>query len=217
MARSSSTTPALSTVSDWRVTLPVLTGGRVTLRDLLSADAAPLLSLLTTEEVTRFMSPPPTTVEGFERFIAWANKQRAGGNYMCFAVVPHGGANATGIIQVRQLEQGFRTAEWGFALGEPFWGTGTFAEAAELVLEFAFDRVGVRRIEARAAVVNGRGCAALRKLGARREAILHESFSCGGDRLDQALWSILAKDWRRPNASQGQRTSAGRKALTILH
>src|SRR6059036_3527840 len=98
MARRSFTTPAPSSVFDWRTTLPVLTGGRVTLRDLLQADAAPLLGLLTTEEVTRFMSPPPKTAEGFERFIAWANKQRAGGDYMCFAVVPHGGATAIGII-----------------------------------------------------------------------------------------------------------------------
>jgi len=204
-------------MAHWRMTLPVLTGGRVTLRNLLRADAAPLLGLLTTDEVTRFMSPPPTTVEGFKRFIAWADKHRAGGDYMCFAVVPRGGATAIGIIQVRQLEQGFRTAEWGFALGQPFWGTGLFAEAAELVLAFAFDRVGVRRIEARAAVVNGRGSGALRKLGACREATLRESFSCGSDRLDQGLWSILDKDWRRAKASRDRRASSDGKAATLRH
>jgi ribosomal-protein-alanine N-acetyltransferase len=190
------------TVSDWRATLPVLSGRRVMLRDLRPGDAPALLRLLTTEEVTRFISPPPTTVEGFERFIAWANAQRAAGHYMCFALVRHGGETAIGIIQVRQLAQGFGTAEWGFALGQPFWGTGLFVEAAELVLAFAFDSVGVHRLEARAAVANGRGNGALRKLGAYREAILRESFSLGGHHLDQVLWSILDEDWRRAKASR---------------
>ena len=194
---------AASSMAHWRMTLPVLTGGRVTLRNLLQADAAPLLGLLTTDEVTRFMSPPPTTVEGFKRFIAWADKHRAGGDYMCFAVVPRGGATAIGIIQVRQLEQGFRTAEWGFVLGPAFWGTGLFVEAAELVLAFAFDSVGVHRLEARTAVANGRGNGALRKLGARREAILRESFCRGGRHFDQVLWSILDEDWRRAKANRG--------------
>jgi [ribosomal protein S5]-alanine N-acetyltransferase len=188
------------TVSDWRTTLPVLGGRRVTLRSLRPSDAPVLLQLLTTEEVTRFISPPPTTVEGFERFIAWAHAQRAAGHYMCFAVVLHGGETAVGIIQVRELAQGFETAEWGFALGQAFWGTGLFVEAAELVLAFAFGSVGVHRLEARAAVANDRGNGALRKLGARREAILRESFSLGGHRFDQVLWSILDEDWRRAKA-----------------
>lgn len=190
-------------VSDKLARLPLLTCRRATLRDLRPADAPALLRLLTTEEVTRFISPPPTTVEGFERFVAWANAQRAAGHYICFAVVPHGGETAAGIIQVRQLEEGFGTAEWGFVIGPAFWGTGLFVEAAELVLAFAFDSVGVHRLEARTAVANGRGNGALRKLGARREAILRESFCRGGRRLDQILWSILDEDWRRAKASRG--------------
>jgi hypothetical protein len=58
---------AAVTASDWRATLPILTGRYVTLRDLRPADALALVQLLTTEEVTRFLAaPPPTTVEEFE-------------------------------------------------------------------------------------------------------------------------------------------------------
>jgi RimJ/RimL family protein N-acetyltransferase len=203
--------------SDWRAALPVLTGPRVTLRDLRLADASSLLRLLTTEEVTRFISPPPTTVEGFERFIVWANAQRTAGNYMCFAVVPRGGETAIGIIQVRQLEPGFQTAEWGFALAQPFWGIGLFVEAAQLVLAFTFDTVGVHRLEARAAVVNGRGNGALQKLGARREAVLRKSFSRHGRALDQALWCILDEEWRQPKAIWRPRVRSGATAVTVVH
>ena len=188
--------PVSIAASDWKTTLPVLLGSRVALRELRLADAPALLSVLTTEEVTRFISPPPTTVEGFERFITWANAQRAAGTYICFAVVPHGSETAIGIIQVRQLDPGFGTAEWGFAIGQAFWGTGLFVEAAELALAFAFETIGVHRLEARAAVVNGRGNGALQKLGAHRDAVLRKSFSRNGRALDQVLWSILEEDWR---------------------
>ena len=182
--------------TDWQEGLPVLTGSLVTLRDLRASDAASLFSLLTTEEVARFISPPPTTVEGFEKFIAWTHRQREAGKYTCFAVTVKGFDTAVGIFQVRDLNSGFDIAEWGFAIGSPFWGTGVFEDGAKMVLEFAFDTLGVRRLEARAAVKNGRGNGALLKVGAVQEGILRQSFQKNGDHLDQVLFAILEKEWR---------------------
>ncbi len=168
----------------------------MTLRELQLSDAPALLAMLTTEEVARFISPPPTTVDGFERFIVWANAERQAGRYACFGVVPAGMDSAIGIFQVRQLEPGFATAEWGFAIGSPFWGTGLFQASAELILEFSFDTLRVHRLEARAAVRNGRGNGALRKMGATCEGVLRRSFLRNGEYLDQNLWSVLDSDWR---------------------
>jgi RimJ/RimL family protein N-acetyltransferase len=193
---------AVAIASDWQRALPTLCGGQVVLRDLRSSDAASLFALLTTEEVARFISPPPTTVEGFERFIAWAHRQRIAGTYVCFAVTLKGFDEAIGIFQVRQLDAGFDVAEWGFALGSAFWGSGVFQDGAELVLDFAFGLLGVRRLEARAAVANGRGNGALLKLGAVREAILRKSFVRDGQLLDQVLYSILSEDRRAPSHSR---------------
>ncbi len=181
--------------SDWREGLPVLTGAQVVLRELRASDAPSLFALLTTEEVSRFISPPPTSVEGFERFIAWANRQRQAGSYACFAVTVEGADTAIGIFQLRELEPGFGTAEWGFAIGSPYWGTGVFHEGAQLMIRFAFDTVGVHRLEARAAVRNGRGNGALRKIGAVQEGVLRKSFLKNGEYLDQMLWTILDEDW----------------------
>jgi len=188
--------------TDWRSGLPALAGRMVNLRDLRASDAASLFSLLTTEEVSRFISPPPTTVEGFEKFIAWAHRQRQAGQYLCFAVTVKGFDTAIGIFQVRDLNSSLDTAEWGFAIGSPFWGTGVFEEAANLVIEFAFDTLGVRRLEARAAVQNGRGHGALRKVGAVQEAVLRKSFAKNGRYLDQVLFTILERDWREAGGPQ---------------
>jgi ribosomal-protein-alanine N-acetyltransferase len=186
--------------TDWRQSLPVLTSGDVTLRELELGDAPSLLAMLTTEEVTRFISPPPTTIEGFERFITFTHQQRAAGQCFCFAIVPKGMSVAVGLFQVRSLEPGFSTAEWGFALGSPFWGTGLFVEGAKLVVDFAFETIGVHRLEARASVQNGRGNGALRKLGAVQEGVLRRSFLRNGQYHDQALWSILDTDCRQAKA-----------------
>jgi ribosomal-protein-alanine N-acetyltransferase len=169
---------------------------QVVLRELRTSDAPSLFALLTTEEVSRFISPPPTTVEGFERFIGWAHRQRRAGSYACFAVTLANDDTAIGIFQLRELEPGFGTAEWGFAIGSPYWGTGVFQEGAELLVSFAFEAVGVHRLEARAAVRNGRGNGALRKIGAVQEGLLRKSFLKNGEYLDQTLWTILDEDWQ---------------------
>jgi RimJ/RimL family protein N-acetyltransferase len=181
---------------DWRQALPVLSGVGVTLRELRLSDAASLHQLLTATEVARYISPPPSTPDGFERFILWTQRERAAGNFACFAVVPDGSNIAVGLFQLRQLEPGFGTAEWGFALGAKFWGAGLFVESARLVGDFAFDSVGVHRLEARAAVENGRGNGALNKIGATRECILRKSFLRNGEYLDQVLWTLIDDDWR---------------------
>jgi ribosomal-protein-alanine N-acetyltransferase len=193
------------TNSDWRQGLPTLGGQQVVMRELRATDAPSLFALLTTEEVSRFISPPPSTVEGFERFIAWALRQRAAGTYACFAVTVRGFDTAIGIFQIRDLGRGFGSAEWGFAIGSPFWGTGVFEDAAKQVVAFAFETLGVRRLEARAAVLNGRGNAALRKLGAVAECVLRKSLHHRGDYLDQMLYAILDVDWYATRTSKTAR------------
>jgi len=192
----STTSTTTATTTDWRSGLPVLTGSNFTLRELRIDDAPSLLAMLTTEEVARFISPPPTTVEGFERFIAWTHRERLTGSFICFGIVPQGLSHAVGLFQLRSLEPGFASCEWGFAMGSSFWGTGVFAEGARLVVDFAIDVVGSQRLEARAAVANGRGNGALRKIGAVQEGVLRRSFLRNGQYHDQVLWSILAEDWR---------------------
>jgi [ribosomal protein S5]-alanine N-acetyltransferase len=174
----------------WREVLPTLIYRTTRLRELRPSDAVPLLSMLTTEEVTRFISPPPVSQEGFERFIQWSHRKRRAGQYVCFGVVPRGYDVAVGIFQV-QLSTG-GTPEWGFAMGSPFWGTGLFAQGAEAVLDFAFHGIGLDELSACSAADNGRGNGALQKVGAVRERLLHDGFVRNGKAVDQNYWTLSA-------------------------
>jgi ribosomal-protein-alanine N-acetyltransferase len=191
---------------DWRRTLPILAAGEVVLREVRSSDALPLQSLLTTPETTRFISAPPTTVDGFEAFIRGSRQARADGRGVCFAMTLRGSDVALGIVQLRiisptiedpaSITASVLTAEWGFALGALFWGTGVFQKCAALVIAFAFEHMGVQRLEARCAVDNARGRRALQKVGAQPEGVLRNAFLCRGEYLDQVLYAIAEDDWR---------------------
>ena len=181
---------------NWREELPTLQGGRVVLRQMRVDDAAALFAMVTPQEVSRFISAPPANVPGFELFIARSIAQQRSGGLACFVVTLRGHDTAIGLFQVRELEPRFRSAEWGFALGSPFWGRGLFEEAAELVMRFAFDTLGVHRLEARAAVMNGRGNRALQKVGAVAEGVLRQAFLCGSEYVDQVVYGIVESEWR---------------------
>ena len=183
----------------WRNGLPVLSGPRVTLRELAPEDAPTLLPTLSVPEVARYISAPPSSADRFAAFIEWGQRERAAGRYAAFALVPHGHVVPAGLLQLRLLNPQGHAAEWGFALGAHFWGAGLFVEAGRLLAEFAFETVGLHRLEARAAVDNARGQAAMRKLGAVQEGILRR----------------IARDrrWRLPRP--GPLVSAGRRLARV--
>lgn len=183
--------PAFQPASaEWQAFVPLLLNRTTRLRELQVSDAPWLLSLLSTEEVSRFISPPPTTVEGFERFVRWSHKRRRTGSYVCFGIVPAGYDHAVGIFQI-QCKPG-EIPEWGFAMGSSFWGTGLFVEGAEAVLDFAFEGMGLEQVGARAATENMRGNGALQKLGAVRQGVIANGLVLAGRTYDQYYWTISA-------------------------
>jgi ribosomal-protein-alanine N-acetyltransferase len=179
---------------DWWVQVPVLSGPSIRIREVEAADAAALLELFSDPLVNRYLYSPPASLATFEGFIGWAQRQRETAKCVCFAVVPKGLQQPIGLFQLRALDGQFQLAEWGFAMAPSFWSTGLFEEAATLVAEFAF-AIGVKRIEARAVVKNGRANRALEKIGAKGEALLRKAFK---HNEPQFLWAIVSDEWSAP-------------------
>ena len=183
---------------EWWMQLPVLTGPSLSLREVEPGDVDSLFELLTDPQVSQYISPPPPSVSAFAGFIEWARRQRQAGTCVCFAVVPNALTQPIGLFQVRALEPTFKVAEWGFAMGHAFWSTGLFQEAAALVAAFAFEQMGVHRLEARAVVGNARGNRVLEKIGARGEAELRKAFN---NKDPQFLWAMVAEEWTPPEVT----------------
>ena len=187
----------------WRSVPPTLRGHNVWLREVEASDAPTLLALLSRDEIARVIAPPPRSVGELASRIEAARLDRAEGRGICFACVPDKVASPVGLFRLRELEPGFGTAEWEFVLAPEQWGRGMFFAAAPLVIDFAFDVLQVHRLEARAAVHNARGVGALRKIGAVQEGVLRQSLPQHEGWVDQALWTILADDWRARTGRRG--------------
>ena len=175
--------------------LPTLQGETVVLRELRQRDAPSLMAHLGDPAVLEFVSGAPRTTAEFRRFIRWSHEERRSRGHLTFGLVPAGTPNPVGIVQMWPIEPGFETAEWGFVVGNAFWGTGMFHEAARLLLGFGFLELGVLRLEARTVAGDRRGNRALQRLGATAEGRLRGAFRCRGAVLDHVMWSILATEW----------------------
>jgi ribosomal-protein-alanine N-acetyltransferase len=187
----------------WRSQLPVLRSAHVTAREMRRSDAAPLHAIASHREVARFMWPAPPNVAAVERFIDWARRERRAGAYICFGLVSAATDRLAGLIELRRLQPDFFRAEAGFFVDPDYWGSGIFADAADMVFEFAFDVVAVSRIEARTSVENLRGNGALAKAGFRHEGLLRDAFVHDGRYSDQNLWALSR---RQPSVLLSQRS-----------
>ncbi len=179
----------------WRRKVPTLVGEGVVLRELRKSDAPYLLRHINKPAVLRYVAPSPSTVKGFETFIAWAHRERRRGRHLSFGIIPEGGKGPVGVIQCWPIELDFSTAEWGFVVDDAYWGTGLFAKGADVFLAFAFRSLGVYRLEARAMSANIRGNKVLRKLGARREGTLRRCFRYHRRLADHVMWALFADVW----------------------
>ncbi len=94
------------------------------------------------------------------------------------------------------LEADQPRAEIGYILGREHWGQGYAGEAQRRVIDFAFDEVGLHRLEADTHPDNAASARSLERLGFRREGLLRERWLVGGRRGDSVIWGLLADEWR---------------------
>lgn len=179
----------------WKIELPVLVAGLVTLREPAANDTTALFNLLSTADATRFGLEDPITELGVRQSIDRALADRSAGKGFTCVVIENAPREIVGLIQVRQLDPSFEAAECEGTIAPAARGRGIFVEAARLAGSLAFGAVGARRLESRVLLENGRANGALRKLGAVQEGVLRRSVRRHGEYVDQVLWSMLKEDW----------------------
>ena len=86
------------------------------------------------------------------------------------------------------LEADQPRAEIGYILGREHWGQGYAGEAQRRVIDFAFDEVGLHRLEADTHPDNAASARSLERLGFKREGLLRERWLVGGRRGDSVIW-----------------------------
>jgi len=88
------------------------------------------------------------------------------------------------------------SAEIGYWLSAAFEGRGIVTRACARLFDFAFDELGLHRMELCAAVGNDRSRAVARRLGMTEEGIARDGERVHGGYLDLVTYGILEDEWR---------------------
>jgi RimJ/RimL family protein N-acetyltransferase len=176
---------------------PQLQGKRVRLRGPRKDDAEALFALFSDPAVMRYWSRPPMTTLGEAQGLVGemldSFEQRSLLNWM---VTTRDDDGVIGTCTLFRIDPRHRHAEIGYALRSDHWGRGIAGEAVALVLDWAFRRLDLQRVEADIDPRNDGSRQLLARLGFSSEGVMRQRFFVGDEATDSEIFGLLAADWR---------------------
>jgi len=100
-----------------------------------------------------------------------------------------------GIVDIRIVSRLWAAGEIGYTLARRYWGHGYNLEAGRLLVDYGFETLGLRRIQAVCDTRNRRSYRTMEKLGMVRERILFGEYSAQGRAPDRFVYSLLRREW----------------------
>jgi len=170
---------------------PILRGNGLLLRDMREVDLDAWYSRLTDEEAaTRAGDPVATSrtavVDGLEYHRESFRKKAA----LRWAIVLDDEGVSVGSIGLT-FDHANRIADVGAAVNRACWNRNIVTRAGRLVVDYAFENLGVERIQGWALASNAASMRAMEKLGFQREGVLRGHRLINGERHDQVIYAIL--------------------------
>src|SRR5688572_24252530 len=177
---------------------PQLRSARLHLREFRRDDAQALYEIHSDPAVMRYWSFPAWThLDQAHARVEFILGQRERGDVFVWALADIDNDRLVGSVALFALDVAQQRGEIGYSLRSDRQGQGVAAEALRAVLAFAFDELGLARIEADADPRNGPSCRLLERLGFVREGLLRERWRVNGEVCDTALYGLLAREFVR--------------------
>ena len=173
---------------------PQMFGERIWLRPIEPRDALVLSE--TSLEVDSDWAPQPNPPVSETAFRNWIHSLDT--TQLVWAVCRADQQEAIGTASLRNIDLVHRTAETGMGLLYPEdRGTGLGQEIKTLVLDFAFDVMGIHAIKCSVDARNVRSQKSVEKTGYQRAGVLTADVPLGlGRYADTVVYQLLASDWR---------------------
>ncbi len=131
---------------------------------------------------------------GWLPFDEWFDDTLAAGEEVPFAVIA--GGREVGSTRYMAIALEHRRAEIGWTWYDPaVWRTGVNVETKLLLLEHAFERCDLQRVEFKTDARNAQSRGALLALGAQFEGIFRKHQVLPGGPRDSAWYSIVDEEW----------------------
>lgn len=176
----------------------ILENERALLRPLEMSDWERLLPYSLNEpELWKYSLLPVAGAENLRNYVLGALKARAEEKEYAFVVYDKRAKSYAGSTRFYDIQNSLRTLQLGYTwYGKDFQGTGLNKNCKFLLLEFAFEKLGMLRVEFRADNKNARSIAALKSIGCVVEGVLRQNApAAGGGRRDSIVLSILRDEW----------------------
>lgn len=178
----------------------ILQDDAVLLRPLQHSDIENLLHFSLNEpEIWTFSSIPAAGRKNLENYIDLALKARENKTEFPFIVYDKKTNTYAGSTRFYDINLPFKTLQLGYTwYGKDYQGTGLNKHCKFLMLEFAFEELGMERVEFRADSNNAKSIAAMKSIGCQVEGILrsHMPTIQNGVRRDSIILSILKSEWK---------------------
>ena len=186
-----------------RVSLPTptLRTARLSLRPFTSEDADALFALHSNAYVLRYWDSPAWSEPArAERFIARCQQIAEEGSGA--RLVIEGGSDKAflGWCGLTRWNPDYRSASLGYCLDDGAWGHGYATEAARALLQWAFDKLDLNRVQAEADTRNAASARVLEKLGFVREGTLREDCIVNGEVSDSWVYGLIKREWPPPSS-----------------
>lgn len=173
-----------------------LTGRSVTLREFTEADVDGLHAVVGDERVTDSMAMDALTRDQTTRWLGQILDQgRAEPRREFFLAIE---AESTVAGFARLSLEGSEAGDLGFAIGADHWGRRYAPDAAAVIIDFGFERLGLHRIAAQAAPTNHGSMAVLTRLGFLPEGRIRDHVRRNGNWEDSIAYGLLAHEWSSP-------------------
>lgn len=170
----------------------------VLLRPLKETDFEELLVYSENEpEIWRFNALGADGTENLKKYISAALENKVKGIDYPFVVFDKITNKIAGSTRYYAINTFNKTLEIGFTwYGKQYQGTGLNKNCKYLLLEYAFEKLGIERVGFRANNLNRRSISAMKSIGCIEEGILRNfAMDANGERIDAIVLSILKDEW----------------------
>lgn len=175
----------------------VLENERVKLTPLRNTDFDHLLPFAINEpELWKYSLTSGQGSANLKNYINSAIQKRREGTSYPFLIFDKLTQEYAGSTRFYDYQKTHSTVQLGFTwYGKMFQGTGLNKHCKYLMLDWAFDQLGVCRVEFRADNNNARSIAAMKSLGCTVEGVLRSNCKSLDGRRDSIILSILQEEW----------------------
>ncbi len=178
--------------------MPRLIGQRVMLREYQAEDIMPMRAWVNDETVTRYLSTrywaPQTSVDTQEHL---SRMLQSSHNAYNFVIAAKADGRYIGQLDMFRVDWKLRQGEIGMVIAsEEERGLGYGTEALSLLSRFAFQTLGLERIELEVHTENTAAIRCYEKAGFQLEGIKRHAYYNDGHFSNLAVMSLIRPDWQ---------------------